>query len=503
MRAAAPARRSRCLCNRSLGLQVPPRRSTKILRVEFRDLIRVVYRRKAVVALVFVLTVGISAALAASRSKRYESTATLAIAAKPAQSPSGGTPLLLRSDDLATVIGTYAQSVKSQVTMSRAQRLLRRPLPGTVDTSTEAGTGILRIIGKADRPADAVVVARAVTAVIQRSLDRNPLIATRVIGEPQASSSPVPPSPALIVAVGTLLGLFGGLLVAAAVENLRRRVDTPEALAAVSDAPLIGEIPNARRLKRGSAQEVWTDPGLASLHEGVRALRTNLGFRLPELQRTGEATERASASEALTDTDAPGTQGVATTPVASFVQVTSAKRGAGKSTLVSQLGIALARSGVRTLIIDADLRAPQQHVNFNVGNTAGLTALLRRPDDLDGPQPVDVGVEGLQLLPAGTTADANWTELLEAGLSYAVGRLGRLAEVVLVDSAPLLPVADARIVARGVDGVVVVINARDDSPDAVGAALETLALAGAPVLGAVLNRAPARQGAAYGGYYGG
>src|SRR5215210_4217267 len=342
--------------------------------MEVRDLYAVAMRRRWVVILVFLLTTALGAAFAFSQAKRYESVATIAF------TPDLRTdPAFVPTDTLDALVSTYAQTAKSSSIKQRAESALGRPLPGSVDTDTQPGAGILRIIGKDTDPKGAAITARAVSAVFVESIQENKLLVASVVDPPLPPTSPVQPRPPLIIAVSAVLGLIAGLLLAVALEQFRRRVESAADVAEFTPAPVVARLPRVRSLQRSGAMLVWEDRKLASLQEGFRALRTNVEFVM-------------KGSHAA-------------------IQITSPNPSQGKSTIVANLGVAFAQVGVETLILDADLRRPFQHNLFGVQNTRGLSTLMAIPDS--DVEPVLTSVPGLSLMPSGPVPP-NSTEMLHS-----------------------------------------------------------------------------------------
>src|SRR2546423_3288971 len=122
--------------------------------MDLRDLAGLAWKRRWIVLAVFVSAVAVSSVLAFSMPKRYESTAVIALTPDVAKGQG-----FVASDNLSALLGTYAETAKSSLTLRRAEQLLGRPLPGDIDTSTQAGTGILRISARANTPDDAAAAA--------------------------------------------------------------------------------------------------------------------------------------------------------------------------------------------------------------------------------------------------------------------------------------------------------------------------------------------------------
>jgi Chain length determinant protein len=137
--------------------------------VQLTDVAGVIWRRRWLVALVVLLSVGLSAAFAFNQPKRYEATATLALT-PDVQRGQG----FVASDNLAALLGTYAATAKGTVNLQRAATILGRPLPGRVKTDTKAGTGILKITPRPSARRFAATACSSSTSSIRPCRPRTP-----------------------------------------------------------------------------------------------------------------------------------------------------------------------------------------------------------------------------------------------------------------------------------------------------------------------------------------
>ncbi len=177
--------------------------------------------------------------------------------------------------------------------------------------------------------------------------------------------------------------------------------------------------------------------------------------------------------------------------------VTSPTAGDGKSTTAINLAIAMAHNEQKTVIVDADLRAPVLHKVFQISNGGGLTDQLRHPESQVNVRLRDTEVERLQLLPAGEPPP-NPSELLGSQrMEQLVESLMSETDMIVFDTPPVTTVADAAILSRRVDGVVLVISAGVTRRDLARQAVFNLQQAGANILGVVLNRSTEKRR----GYY--
>ena len=207
-------------------------------------------------------------------------------------------------------------------------------------------------------------------------------------------------------------------------ERVRRRIETPAEINELTDKPVVGRLPRQRALQRVPASLVWNQERMTGLQESYRALRTNVQF-LAEGKRV--------------------------------IEVTSPDPAQGKSTVVANLGAALAQIGVDCVIVDADLRRPTQHKVFGVDNSTGLSTLL----SVRNPQ-IDLkpsGFPNLWVIPSGPLPP-DPTEMLHVRFEPLVERLRDLDALILIDTPPVLPVSDARLIAPHCDGVLVVVSRR-------------------------------------------
>src|SRR5271157_2496255 len=170
------------------------------------------------------------------------------------------------------------------------------------------------------------------------------------------------------------------------------------------------------------------------------------------------------------------------------VMIASALPGEGKTSLASHLATSLARSGQKTLLIDADLRCPSIYRLFDLTPTPGLSELLRGEVAFDDVI-VSTAVEELKVLTAGKCDPRTLRILSQGGLGGLFARLKEQYDFVIVDSSPILPVADALIIAQQVDAVLFSILADVSRKTKILAAYQRIAALGVKVLGAVVTGA--------------
>jgi capsular exopolysaccharide synthesis family protein len=183
----------------------------------------------------------------------------------------------------------------------------------------------------------------------------------------------------------------------------------------------------------------------------------------------------------------------------------------GKTTVVANLGVVAAERKLRVLLIDADLRRPRLHEIFNVANDRGLTDVLQRSDcaSFVDSSPVEglarpTHIANLWVLPSGQTDGATARLLYSANLGALLRRFRRDFHLVLIDTSPMNLYADARILGRMSDGVVMVVRSNTKTTEEVKAACQKFSQDQIPMLGMVLNdwKMDSSRARAYGRYYG-
>lgn len=283
-----------------------------------------------------------------------------------------------------------------------------------------------------------------------------------------------PPTPAgvsrkTILMLGFALALFAGCLAAFTFEFLKPTIWRQQDLAYALDSPNPIVVPRfgargllgAGRIRpvangKGFADNLamLSQPGSGGA-EAVRALRTKLIF---------------SGNHADLKT----------------LLVTSAVEDEGKTTMAANLAVAFAQQGHRVLLVDADMRRAALHRVFGAARVPGLSDVLaRNAEQADAARPTRVA--NLWLMPAGSSPSNPAETLGGPGLSGLLDRLGEQYDLVVLDSPPVLAVADAAIIAAIVDGVLIVVRAGRAQREAISTARDQLADVGAQVIGAVLN----------------
>lgn len=275
------------------------------------------------------------------------------------------------------------------------------------------------------------------------------------------------------LSLGLAFGAMTGFGLAWLRNLLDQRLKSIEEIASVMQLPVVGAVPllagsRGREGERGVGGRVVALQPRSVAAEAIRTLRTALYFGL--------------AGDAKT-----------------YV-VTSPAPGDGKSTVASNLAIAMAQANQRVLLIDADMRKPTQHEIFGVEARSGFAAVL------SGTLPaieavVPSGTCSLDLLPCGRIP-SNPVELLNNGMfSEALEQLLQHYDQIVIDSPPVMPVADARLISAMVDCSLLVLRADRSTRRISTGARDELLKVRTQRLGVVVNAAPLHR-SGYGGYTG-
>ncbi|MFW6107310.1 MAG: GumC family protein [bacterium] len=289
------------------------------------------------------------------------------------------------------------------------------------------------------------------------------------------SRTPTSPRKTRTMALALVLGLMLGVGGALGRDWMDQRFRSADEIAATLGTPILGVVP-AMTTKEGlpaHARKVDADPA-SHAAEAYRTVRTAIYFGVPDGQ-------------------------------AKTLLVTSPAPGDGKTTLASNLGIAMAQAGQRTLIIDADFRKPMQHEVFEVDEEKGLSSVLAGRDPLDDAIQ-RTSVEGLDLLPCGPVPP-NPSEMLNSqAFADTLARLAERYDHILVDSPPVMPVTDARILGAMCDVTLLVLRAEKSHRKVAERARDGLLSVGSRLLGTIVNAVPRAEDryyyySSYGYYY--
>ncbi len=291
-------------------------------------------------------------------------------------------------------------------------------------------------------------------------------VSARLLAPARPPSDPTSPqlllSAALSIAAGILLGLLAGIIA----ERSRRSIDTAEEAEEKLGVRALVTVPD---LSKRDLQHI------------PERNRSPTGYMLAK--RLSQFTESFRVLQTAVM--------LASAPHKNVVAVTSAMPGDGKTTLSLGLARVAGMGGLRAIIVDCDVRMRTINRLLDIAPEFGLQQVLS--GEKDWREVVGTDTEtGTHVLPASglTTKDIFSTGAMER----LVAELSQNYELVVLDCAPIFAVADTRVVASLADNVVVALRSGKTPARAVRAAIAQLELAGANVLGVVINRADVRKG---------
>lgn len=353
---------------------------------------------------------------------------------------------------------------------SSAKNLAKR-----VRVETPINTFLITITVQAVDPDEAAETANAIAAQLPQTVEaltpstsvEGTGITLTTVAKATPPNFPIAPNTKLYALLGLVLGGALGVAYALLRALLDTRVGDKEDLSNTTGLPVIGTIP-AWKSKTGSQLPMLNEPdGVPA--EAYRRLRSNLDFVW---------------------SDQVG---------AKSIVLTSARPQDGKTTTSINLALALAERGSRVVLVDADLRRPSIAKSTGLEQSVGLsTVLIEKVTLRQALQPWQH--ENLDVLTSGEIPP-NALQMIDSPKTRnLISRLKDLYDYVVIDAPPLLSVVDASLLAREVDGTLVVVSSGNTKRSQVTQVLEALNQAGEKPIGTVLNRAVAQDASYSYGY---
>ncbi|MGA2726079.1 MAG: polysaccharide biosynthesis tyrosine autokinase [Terracidiphilus sp.] len=319
----------------------------------------------------------------------------------------------------------------------------------------------------------------------------------RVVDPARPPARPYKPNLLLNSMLGLFAGGFLGIVFIVLRQRSDRSIQAPGEASLYLDVPELGVIPSANaersrsfayyRQARGAETRKTEKENLKSPVELVTwqkrpsALADSFRSTLASILYAGENGNRPRV-----------------------IALTSAGPREGKTTVASNLALALAEIGRRVLLIDGDLRKPRLHEIFNVSNAWGLSDLLDGTKPPEGSETMVVGTSyrDLYVLPAGSVASSISNLLHSPRVAELLQRMRQEFDMVIIDTPPMLQLPDARVLGRLADAVILVVRSARTTKETAAAASQRLADDGTRVLGTVLNEWDPRKASNAGYDYG-
>lgn len=373
-------------------------------------------------------------------------------------------------------VATYAQLVSSPqvldpVIQDLGLNATARDIAGSVSAVNPPQTVLLEVTATSSSAAQAAALANATgqrladaIEALETASDKDVSPIKVTVTKPAVPpSAPFSPNPTTTLGLAGLLGLALGVGLALLREQLDTTIKGSRELAELSGATPLGVI--------GFDPDAEEEP-LAALNqqalrsEAFRTIRTNLSY---------------------TDVDNPP----------KVVAITSSVPIEGKSTAACNLAITMAQAGLRVCLVEADLRRPRIAQYLGIDSAVGLTDVLAGKITLDQAL-LPWNRYLFTVLPSGAIPP-NPSELLASGqMKATLATLRQQFDVVVVDTAPLLAVADGAITASAADGAILMVRYGKTTTDQLGKAFDALAQVDAHLLGTVLNYTPSKKRSGYG-----
>lgn len=427
--------------------------------MDLREFIDVLRRRWGVVAVCVLLGLGTAVAVTFMTPPTYTAKAQLFVATNDKDSAdayAGGlftqqrvksytkiadSPTVLEAViaelDLKTTTGQLAEKISAQA-----------PLDTTlVDIRVQESSG-----ARAQAIADetAVQFTKYIDNIEKATSDAPPVVKASVVGDPGPPSEPTSPRPALNLAIGLICGLVVGVTGALLRQSLDTTVRSAGDVHRRLGLPEVGALP--KPVRRGSHTG---RVGVTPRDEALSQLRARLPFssdgRMPSSLLIASPLPREGRTETAVD-----------------------------------LAASVARTGLRVVLVEADLRRPRLARTLGLAKPAGLADVLSGEASLDGALQT-WGDGRLRVLAAGTPAPDPSALLSSRRMAQVLRTLEADADLVVLDSPPLLPYADAAILASAAEAVLLVVRTGKIRYDLAHRALDSLASVHARVIGAVLT----------------
>ena len=288
----------------------------------------------------------------------------------------------------------------------------------------------------------------------------------------------IPPDRWFRTALAAVLGLLFGIALALILERLDSRLRNREDVAEALDLPIVGIVPKMDAGQKRSKEIVAVTEPLSPYADGYRSVRAALLHGQAEAQAASPRAEQSLV-----------------------VLITSPHMAEGKSTSSANLAASFAETGKKVLVIDADLRSPDVHEKLDVPQGMGVSDLLEEGRGSLATVVRPTNIPNVEVITAGTKL-SNPTALASRMRPLLTAARKR-ADVVIIDSAPMLEAAEVFDILPHVDDVVLVVRHGRLTAAAAQRTKEMLSRFNIPVVGAVIIAAPVRKGdPGYGGGYG-
>jgi non-specific protein-tyrosine kinase len=442
--------------------------------VTLRAYLRIFRERWRIVALFLVLGIGAAVLITAVIPQTYQASVQVFVSANT-EGTSGAVGQFDQQAAIQAQTSTFAELIDTPNVLHEIERDLNLPLTdaqlrGKLTATAPVSQALVIVQATDASPTTAAAIAnsaaRAFIKVIEdykKPTDSNKSAVQLFVTQPAtAPSAPASPKPVLNVVLGIVLGLLVGVAVAIARDVLDNRVKDVESLARVAGGPAMGVIIDDPKAAR---HPIATRAGTRNMRaENFRQLRANLQFANVDQHPR-------------------------------VIAITSSVPVEGKTMVAMNLASTLAEAGFTVCLVDADLRRPTIAKAMGLPGPIGLTSVLIHQIDLvDALQSAGTN---LFVLSSGPTPPNPSEVLASSYVRDVVRSLLDRVDYVVIDTAPLLPVADGSEVAALADGTLLVARHKLTTDPQIKRAAAALARVDARLLGVVLNRMPSKRRGEY------
>jgi succinoglycan biosynthesis transport protein ExoP len=427
--------------------------------VDLTQLVRVVSRRWRLFLIVLVACVAGAAAAAWLQTPIYQTSAILVATTGGDLGGDEGASREIVAGRATTLsqFATTAPVLAAAVSTAARETGLPERSPTKVEAQANGVTPFLTLVVSDPDPRWAQAVANAYVTSLPLALQPiDPTVAAaardvQVLSPAALPTVPTSPNKEVYLALGLFLGTVLAVGVVVLREALDRQVHDAATVGDELDLPVLGTVPlhDARQVL-----PIRSSPN-SPRAEAYRAVQANLASATPE-------------------------------GFPRVLIVTSTSTGEGTTTLAANLALALAGSGRRVVLVDANLRAPASNSLFDLPAEPGLVEVLAGTALLTGClQPVDG--TSLYVLSAGRPSHDPVQRLTSERMGEVLSALEQDHDTVIIDTPPVLPVADALFLAPHASAVVLVARESETSTDKLQQARDALRRVRAPLLGVVIN----------------
>lgn len=423
--------------------------------------LRVLRERWKLLAFFVVLSTGIAVLVTDLTPNSYDATAQVLVTSATSADPS----IQAQSNAyVTTLVPTLANTIDSPQVLKSVEQDLNlaisdSSLKDKISASAPTGQSIVEVHATDGSAAQAAALANsAAQAFITATEGYSKSVKLFLTGPADQPSSPSSPNPVLNIALGVLLGLLVGAALAVVRDILDNRIKDAEGLAKVAAAPLMGVVVEDSKTDR---HPIATRAGNRNIRaENFRQLRANLQFANVDKHPR-------------------------------VIAVTSSIPAEGKTMVAINLASTLAEAGFSVCLVDADLRRPTVAKLLGLLSPVGLTSVLINQLELG--EVLQHAGSSLYVLTSGPTPPNPSEVLASSYVREVIRSLLDKVDYVVLDTAPVLPVADGSEVAALADGTLLVARYGLTTDTNVKRAAAALARVDAKLVGVVLNRLPVKR----------